>query len=117
VVDQTEANNIESVDMDVEFEDCSTELVASVTDACHVEDSSDIKDAKQPSKEIERLLVGDTLLVCKNINYTEGGQSDLLLLDSQKIRDQIAGRLIQCHTLITSIRGQPTALCSAVIFL
>lgn len=85
--------------MDVEFEDCVSELVAA--DAESVADSSDIKDTKQPSEEVERVLVGDTLL-CKNKNYTEGGRSDSVLRGFQgKVR--IEGRLIQCPTLITSM--------------
>lgn len=74
VVDQNEPSSIEIVDMDVEFEDCSTELMAPDTDAFRVEGSSDIKDATQLSKGTELLLVGDTKL-CKNINYTEVRQS------------------------------------------
>lgn len=104
--DQTERNDIETVDMDVEFEDCSTELVAPDTDACrneNVRDSSGSKDTKQPlSVELE--LVGDTLS-CKNKNNTEGGQSDSVLHASQD-KEQIAGRMIQCQTFNTSVGSQ-----------
>ena len=99
MVDQTETNKIEAVDMDIEYEDCSSELVAAAdTDiaCCDIEDSSNNKDAERPSEEVKLQLVDDTRLR-KIENCSEGGQAKLVLHNPQD-QDQIAGRLIECQT-------------------
>lgn len=93
--------------MDVEYEDCSSELVtAPETEiACHdvsMEDSSDSKDTKRPSEEVKLQLEDDTQIK----NYTEEGQSELALHDSQE-EDEIAGRLIKMPNMSVHFKSNP----------
>ncbi|KAG0576277.1 hypothetical protein KC19_5G068200 [Ceratodon purpureus] len=88
---ETETNNtIEAVDMDVEYEDCSSEL-ADTAIACNdasVEVFSENKDTKRPSEGVKLQLVDETQSN-KIKNYTEG-QAKLVSHNSQE-EDQIAG--------------------------
>ena len=98
MVDQTETNNtIEAVDMDVEYEDCSSELAdtAITCNGASVEVFSENKDTKRPSEGVELQLVDETQSN-KIKNYTKG-QAKLISHNSQE-EDQIAGRLIKCQT-------------------
>jgi hypothetical protein len=92
--------------MDVEYEDCSSELVAAADSDITVsaeDSSSDKKDSKRPSEEVKLQLVDDTQLV-RTQSCTEESQAKLALRDSQE-EDQIAGRLTN-HQTCESISNQ-----------